>query len=47
LARRIRHEGLARTTWEEAAAMYRDQHRHQPAERVQRQLDALERTESG
>ncbi|WP_328500001.1 tetratricopeptide repeat protein [Streptomyces sp. NBC_00457] len=37
---------LARITWQEAAAMYRDQHRHQPAERVQRQLDALERTEN-
>lgn len=31
----------ARTTWEEAAAMYGDQHRSALAERVQRQLDDL------
>ncbi|WP_210589907.1 BTAD domain-containing putative transcriptional regulator [Streptomyces sp. GESEQ-35] len=32
----------ARSTWEEAAAMYRDQHRHTLAERVQRRLDDLD-----
>ncbi|QNP76124.1 tetratricopeptide repeat protein [Streptomyces roseirectus] len=32
----------ARATWQEAATLYRDQHRPTHAERVQRQLDALE-----